>query len=52
MTPGGIRPGGVEIKDPTTGFVYNPDYVNHVAHYRAALSSLPPAFDTAKGAKT
>lgn len=40
--PRGIVPGGVEIKDPTTGFVYNLDYLNHIA-YRAALSSLPPA---------
>lgn len=38
----GIVPGGVEIKDPTTGFVYNLDYVNHIA-YRAPLSSLPAA---------
>jgi hypothetical protein len=40
--PRGNAPGGVEIKDPTTGFVYNLDYLNHIA-YRAALSSLPPA---------
>ena len=40
--PRGNVPGGIEIKDPTTGFVYNLDYLNHVA-YRAALSSLPAA---------
>ena len=38
----GIVPGGVEIKDPTTGFVYNLDYLNHVA-YRSAISALPAA---------
>jgi hypothetical protein len=35
--PQGIVPGGVEIKDPTTGFVYLLDYVGHVA-YRSPLS--------------
>jgi hypothetical protein len=40
--PRGIVPGGVEIKDPTTGFVYNLDYLNHIA-YRTAISALPAA---------
>jgi hypothetical protein len=35
--PRGIAPGGVEIKDPTTGFIYNLDFVNHIA-YRTALT--------------
>jgi hypothetical protein len=36
----------VEIKDPATGFVYNLDFVNHIA-YRSALTpelrTVPPA---------
>jgi hypothetical protein len=43
--PRGNVPGGVEIKDPTTGFVYNLDYLNLVA-YRTPLalaSNAPPA---------
>jgi len=35
--PRGIVPGGVEIKDPTTGFTWNLDYVNHIA-YRTRLA--------------
>ena len=43
----GIAPGGVEIKDPTSGYIYNLDFVNHVA-YRSALSSQPaPATNAA-----
>jgi len=36
--PHGIAPGGVEIKDPTAGYTYNLDFVNHVA-YRTPLGA-------------
>ena len=54
--PHGIAPGGVEIKDPTSGYVYNLDFVNHVA-YRTSLApgaattaSQPAALPTGEAA--
>jgi hypothetical protein len=35
----GIAPGGVEIQDPTTGYVWTLDFVNKVA-YRSSLSAM------------